>query len=106
MQTSKSTPFITVSNNICIAPSTTALLIHDTKGVYPHLYGATYSFIILINDFKRLSTCVWGHLPRVFSSEFNNGSIPMRMGPPYRFGLSGEPSRVYPHVYGATSINF
>jgi len=49
-----------------------------------------------------LSPCVWGHLAQSAEDLGIKGSIPMCMGPPKQNRYAANPSRVYPHVYGAT----
>ena len=51
-------------------------------GVYPHVYGGTFSSGVTGGVGSGLSPCVWGHLD--LSTEVNQlaGSIPMCMGAP------------------------
>src|SRR5690625_7299216 len=73
-------------------------------GVYPHVYGATIIHFIDEPMGTGLSPCVWGHRIRSKLQTFDGGSIPMCMGPPPSTARYGSPPGVYPHVYGATSI--
>src|SRR5690625_7329582 len=72
--------------------------------VYPHVYGPTIIHFIDEPMGTGLSPCVWGHRIRSKLQTFDGGSIPMCMGPPPSTARYGSPPGVYPHVYGATSI--
>src|SRR5690625_1012351 len=94
------------SNNgsipMCMGPPFFHSLFNNAVWVYPHVYGATDMPATPSLTNLGLSPCVWGHLAQSAEDLGIKGSIPMCMGPPKQNRYAANPSRVYPHVYGAT----
>src|SRR5690625_551961 len=88
---------------MCMGPPTIILNRTSSTGVYPHVYGATTDYVVILNLIWGLSPCVWGHRIRSNLSTPLWGSIPMCMGPPLLPDRLLLLCWVYPHVYGATS---
>src|SRR5690625_7748941 len=87
---------------MCMGPPFFHSLFKNAVWVYPHVYGATDMPATPSLTNLGLSPCVWGHLAQSAEDLGSKGSIPMCMGPPKANRYSASPSRVYPHVYGAT----
>ena len=91
---------------MCMGPPVAYRLRHFDLWVYPHVYGATVVPPSIAILHKGLSPCVWGHRWMKPRESWKKGSIPMCMGPPTLERREGPSYWVYPHVYGATSMNF
>src|SRR5690625_5243776 len=87
---------------ICMGPPGAESRRSRHYGAYPHVYGATDMPATPSVTNLGLSPCVWGHLAQSAEDLGIKGSIPMCMGPPKQNRYAANPSRVYPHVYGAT----
>src|SRR5690625_7890243 len=87
---------------MCMGPPFFHSLFKNAVWVYPHVYGATDMPATPSLTNLGLSPCVWGHLAQSAEDLGIKGSIPMCMGPPKHNRDAANPSRVYPHVYGAT----
>src|SRR5690625_3616390 len=96
--------YIRISGSIpmCMGPPPQKNTVMIKKWVYPHVYGATDMPAAPSLTNLGLSPCVWGHLAQSAEDLGIKGSIPMCMGPPKQNRYAANPSRVYPHVYGAT----
>src|SRR5690625_6475155 len=89
---------------MCMGPPLFSASDWENPGVYPHVYGATNDRRIKGNIFRGLSPCVWGHPSQLQGYAGETGSIPMCMGPPFLPVSGSYHLRVYPHVYGSTSV--
>src|SRR5690625_1550161 len=90
------------SITMCMGPPKHNRYAANPSRVYPHVYGATDMPATPSSPNLGLSPCVWGHLAQSAEDIGIKGSIPMCMGPPKQNRYAANPSRVYPHVYGAT----
>src|SRR5690625_5131609 len=91
---------------MCMGPPDKEGRKYGAMGVYPHVYGATDATEPSEEGHLGLSPCVWGHQILCGLMMRRSGSIPMCMGPPFFALRVAALSWVYPHVYGATSMNF
>src|SRR5690625_7811926 len=87
---------------MCMGPPLCELDNPIRRGVYPHVYGATYLWAARCTEVEGLSPCVWGHRGRKKPTMQNTGSIPMCMGPPITSTAYIAPWRVDPPSYWAT----
>src|SRR5690625_2256473 len=87
---------------MCMGPPICVRRLIRQSGVYPHENGASGHRAPRNESLRGLSPCVWGHLAQSAEDLGIKGSIPMCMGPPKQNRYAANPSRVYPHVYGAT----
>src|SRR5690625_5836452 len=88
---------------MCMGPPRLFINEANAVRVYPHVYGATTSFIVVGRGSRGLSPCVWGHQKGRGIYIRISGSIPMCMGPPFSHRYTFSMHGVYPLVYGATS---
>ncbi len=72
--------------------------------VYPRVYGATDEESVVTYRRVGLSPCVRGYPSSIGSKLPGQGSIPVCTGLPVDAARVASANRVYPRVYGATSL--
>ena len=75
---------------------------HRGNGVYPRVYGGTYTGLMLSTVHIGLSPRVRGNPPFIFAISFDLRSIPACTGEPSEATYQRKSCQVYPRVYGGT----
>src|SRR5690625_7388998 len=82
------------------------VIISRTNRTSSHVFVVSDTLRLLVNLSWGLSPCVWGHRYYTQGRFQYRGSIPMCMGPPTPSKQTRLQGRVYPHVYGATGLEY
>ena len=76
------------------------------RGVYPRVYGGTFTAVLARLPVRGLSPRVRGNPTSTYGGILKSGSIPACTGEPSGPGSWMARTRVYPRVYGGTGCSF